>query len=120
MNLNEYIESKRDEHLNELFEFLRIPSVSAQSNHKPDIERAAKWFADRLGAAGLGNIEILPPKMHPLVYAESLHVPGRPTVLFYGHYDVQPAEPLELWTYGAFEPRACGGNLYGRGTADDQ
>ncbi len=120
MNLTEYIESKRDEHLNDLFEFLRIPSVSAQSEHKPDIERAAKWVADRLGAAGLENIEIVPTKMHPLVYAESLHAPGKPTVLFYGHYDVQPAEPLDLWTSPAFEPTIRGGNLYGRGTADDK
>ncbi len=70
MNLTQYIESKRDDHLSELFEFLRIPSVSAQSDHKPDIERAAKWVANRLGAAGLENVEIVPTKMHPLVYAE--------------------------------------------------
>ncbi len=120
MNLTQYIESKRDDHLSELFEFLRIPSVSAQSDHKPDIERAAKWVANRLGAAGLENVEIVPTKMHPLVYAESLHAPGKPTVLFYGHYDVQPAEPLDLWTSPAFEPTVRGGNLYGRGTADDK
>ena len=77
MNLTEYIESKRDEHLNDLYEFLRIPSVSAQSEHKPDIERAAKWVADRLRAAGLDNVEIVPTKMHPLVYGESLHAPGQ-------------------------------------------
>jgi len=94
--------------------------VSAQSEHKPDIERAAKWVAGRLGAVGLENIEIVPTKMHPLVYAESLHAPGKPTVLFYGHYDVQPAEPLNLWTSPAFEPTIRGGNLYGRGTADDK
>jgi acetylornithine deacetylase/succinyl-diaminopimelate desuccinylase-like protein len=120
MNLTEYIESKRQENLNELLEFLRIPSVSAQSDHKPDIERAAKWVAGRLAAAGLENIEIVPTKMHPLVYGESLHAPGKPTVLFYGHYDVQPAEPLELWTSPAFEPAIRDGNLYGRGTADDK
>src|SRR6202045_5091595 len=120
MDLTQYIESKRDEHLSDLFEFLKIPSVSAQSDHKPDIERAAKWVADRLGAAGLENVEIVPTKMHPLVYAESLHAPGKPTVLFYGHYDVQPAEPLELWTSPAFEPTVRDGNLFGRGTADDK
>jgi len=98
MNLTQYIESKHDEHLNELNEFLRIPSVSAQSEHKPDIERAAKWVADKLRGAGLDNVEILPTKMHPLVYGESLRAPGKPTILFYGHYDVQPAEPLNLWT----------------------
>src|SRR5579864_2267084 len=120
MNLTQYIEGKRDEHLNDLFEFLRIPSVSAQSDHKPDIERAAKWVASRLGAAGLENVEVVPTKMHPLVYAESLHAPGKPTVLFYGHYDVQPPDPLNLWTSPPFEPTERGGNLYGRGTADDK
>jgi acetylornithine deacetylase/succinyl-diaminopimelate desuccinylase-like protein len=120
MNLTEYIDSKREEHLNELFEFLRIPSVSAQSEHKPDIERAAKWVAEKLRAAGLDNVEILPTKMHPLVYGESLRAPGKPTILFYGHYDVQPAEPLNLWTSPAFEPTVRGENLYGRGTADDK
>jgi len=120
MNLTEYIDSKRDEHLNELYEFLRIPSVSAQSEHKPDIERAANWVAEKLRAAGLDNVEILPTKMHPLVYGESLRAPGKPTILFYGHYDVQPAEPLDLWTSPAFEPTIRGGNLYARGSADDK
>src|ERR1700688_4228909 len=120
MNLTQYIDSKRDEQLNELYEFLRIPSVSAKSEHKPDIERAAKWVADRLRGVGLDKVEIVPTKMHPLVYGESLHAPGKPTVLFYGHYDVQPAEPLDLWTSPAFEPTIRGGNLFGRGTADDK
>src|SRR5271155_2751137 len=120
MNLTEYIDSKRDEHLTELYEFLRIPSVSAQSEHKPDIERAAKWVAERLRGAGLDNVEIIPTKMHPLVYGESLRAPGKPTILFYGHYDVQPAEPLELWTSPAFEPTVRDGKLFGRGTADDK
>jgi acetylornithine deacetylase/succinyl-diaminopimelate desuccinylase-like protein len=120
MNLTAYIESKRDEHLNELKEFLRIPSVSTKSEHKPDIEKAAHWVADKLRAAGLENIEIVPTKMHPLVYAECLHAPGKPTILFYGHYDVQPADPLPLWTTPPFEPTARGGNLFGRGTADDK
>jgi acetylornithine deacetylase/succinyl-diaminopimelate desuccinylase-like protein len=120
MSLTDYIESKREENLTELKEFLRIPSVSTKSEHKPDIERAACWVAEKLKAAGLEKIEIVPTKMHPLVYAESLHAPGRPTILFYGHYDVQPAEPLELWTSPAFEPTVRDGNLFGRGTADDK
>jgi acetylornithine deacetylase/succinyl-diaminopimelate desuccinylase-like protein len=120
MNLIEYIESKREEHLNELKEFLRIPSVSTKSEHKPDIERAAQWVADKLHTAGLEKIEIVPTKMHPLVYGESMNAPGKPTILFYGHYDVQPAEPLELWTNPAFEPTVRDGNLFGRGTADDK
>ena len=120
MNLTEYIDSKRDEHLSELKEFLRIPSVSTKSENKPDVERAAQWVAAKLLDAGLENIEIVPTKMHPLVYGESLRAPGKPTVLFYGHYDVQPAEPLELWTSPAFEPTVRDGNLFGRGTADDK
>jgi acetylornithine deacetylase/succinyl-diaminopimelate desuccinylase-like protein len=120
MNFLDYIESHRSENLSELKEFLRIPSVSTKSEHKPDIERAAQWVADRLRDAGFPNVEIIPTKLHPLVYAESLQAPGKPTVLFYGHYDVQPAEPLNLWTSPAFEPAERGGNLYGRGTADDK
>ena len=120
MNLAEFIEGNRDKHLEELCDFLRIPSVSAKSEHKPDIERAAKWVADSLRAAGFRKIEIVPTNLHPLVYAESLEAPGKPTILFYGHYDVQPPEPLELWTTPAFEPTARNGNLYGRGTADDK
>src|SRR5262250_2353721 len=120
MNLAEFIEGRRDQHLAELSEFLRIPSVSAKSEHKPDIERGARWVADHLRAAGFKAVEIVPTNLHPLVYAESLETPGKPTVLFYGHYDVQPAEPLELWTTPAFEPAERNGNLYGRGTADDK
>ena len=120
MNLTEFIESRREQHLTELCEFLRIPSVSAKSENKQDIEHAAKWVADHLRAAGFPKVEIVPTNLHPLVYAESLEAPGAPTVLFYGHYDVQPAEPLELWTSPAFEPESRDGNLYGRGTADDK
>src|SRR5277367_3449119 len=80
-NLAEFIEGNRDKHLAELCEFLRIPSVSAKSEHKPDIERAARWVADNLRAAGFQNIEIVPTNLHPLVYAESLEAPGKPTVL---------------------------------------
>jgi acetylornithine deacetylase/succinyl-diaminopimelate desuccinylase-like protein len=120
MELIEYIDSKREGHLNELKEFLRIPSVSTKSEHKSDIERAAHWVAEKLRAAGMQKVEIVPTKMHPLVYGESLDAPGKPTILFYGHYDVQPAEPLDLWTSPAFEPTVRDGNLYGRGTADDK
>jgi acetylornithine deacetylase/succinyl-diaminopimelate desuccinylase-like protein len=120
MKLFEYIESHRQEHLNDLYELLRIPSVSAQSQHKPDIERAAQWVAERLRRVGLDSVEILPTRLHPLVYGESLQAPGKPTILFYGHYDVQPADPLELWTSPPFEPAIRGDNLFGRGTADDK
>jgi acetylornithine deacetylase/succinyl-diaminopimelate desuccinylase-like protein len=89
MNLADYIHAQRDAHLRELCEFLRIPSISAKTEHKPDIERAANWVADNLRSAGFQTVEIVPTALHPLVYAESLQAPGKPTVLFYGHYDVQ-------------------------------
>src|SRR5467141_5108420 len=120
MNLATFIEDHNEQPLAELCEFLRIPSVSAKSEHKPDIERAARWVADNLRSAGFQSIEIVPTALHPLVYAESLNAPGKPTVLFYGHYDVQPAEPLHLWTTPAFEPAVRDGNVYARGTADDK
>ena len=120
MNLSDFIDHSRDQHLAELQEFLRIPSVSAKSEHKPDIERGARWVADHLREAGFNTVEVVPTNLHPLVYAESLEAPGKPTILFYGHYDVQPAEPLELWTSPAFEPAVRNGNLFGRGTADDK
>jgi len=120
MNFLEYIENHRDQNLEELTEFLRIRSVSTKSEYKPDIERAAKWLAEKLRSAGMEKIEIYPTKMHPLVYAESKQIAGRPTILFYGHYDVQPAEPLNLWTLPPFEPAIRNGNLFGRGTADDK
>ena len=120
MELTGYIDSRKDAYLDELKEFLRIPSVSAQSEHKQDVERAANWVAEKLRAAGLDNVEIVPTKLHPLVYGESLHAPGKPTILFYGHYDVQPAEPLDLWTSPAWDPTVRDGNLFGRGTADDK
>ena len=120
MNVAEYIQAHRDEHLQELLEFLRIPSISAKSENKPDIERAAHWVAGNLRAAGFPKVEVVPTALHPLVYAESLGAPGKPTVLFYGHYDVQPPEPLDLWTSPAFEPAVRDGNLFGRGTADDK
>jgi acetylornithine deacetylase/succinyl-diaminopimelate desuccinylase-like protein len=120
MNLAEFIEGQRDEHLSELYEFLRIPSVSAKSEHKPDIERTAQWVADHLRTAGFKKVEIIPTNLHPLVYAESLEAPGKPTILFYGHYDVQPPEPLDLWTTPAFEPTVRDGNLFSRGAVDDK
>src|ERR1700737_2640116 len=120
MKLAEFIEDPHDQHLPELCEFLRIPSVSAKSEHKPDIERAARWVSDKLSAAGFKKVEIVPTNMHPLVYAESPEAPGKPPIFFYGPYDVQPAEPLDLWTSPAFEPTVREGNLFGRGTADDK
>src|SRR5258708_3169726 len=120
MKLADFIEDRHEQHLAELCEFLRIPSVTAKGEQKADIEGGARWVPEKLRAAGFKKVEIVPTNMHPLVYAESLEAPGKPTILFYGHYDVQPAEPLDLWTSPAFEPTVRDGNLFGRGTADDK
>ncbi len=106
--------------LEELKQFLRIPSISTLPENRPDVDRAAGFVAAALRTAGMENVELIETAGHPLVYADWLHAPGKPTVLCYGHYDVQPADPLELWTSPPFEPTERDGNLYGRGTADDK
>src|SRR5690349_24205619 len=112
--------SRNDERImQELFEFLRIPSVSAKSDHNADTKRAADWVKNSLDRIGV-PARVYPTAGHPVVVGEWRNAPGKPTVLIYGHYDVQPAEPLELWTTPPFEPAVRGENLYGRGTADDK
>jgi len=115
-----FVEKNKDRFLEELKDFLRIPSISTLPEHAPDVQRAAGFVADSLRTAGLENVEIIPTAKHPLVYADWLHAPGKPTVLCYGHYDVQPPDPLELWTSPPFEPTLRDGNLYARGSADDK
>ncbi len=115
-----FVEQNRDRLLDELKNFLRIPSVSTLPEHRDDIERAAQFVAESLRHAGMENVEVIPTGKHPLVYGDWMHAPGKPTVLCYGHYDVQPADPLELWNSPPFEPTVRDGNLYGRGTADDK
>jgi acetylornithine deacetylase/succinyl-diaminopimelate desuccinylase-like protein len=106
--------------LEELKTFLRIPSVSTLPEHKPDVDRAASFVAGALKRAGVENIETIPTANHPLIYGEWLHAPGKPTVLLYGHYDVQPPDPLDLWHTPPFEPTVRDGNIYARGSADDK
>lgn len=120
MSYASYFQSRRDEQLNELKQWLSIPSISALSEHKQDVLNAAQWLADTLQRAGLEHIEILPTEGHPVVYADYLHAPGKPTVLVYGHYDVQPVDPLHLWTTPPFEPEIRGDKLYARGATDDK
>jgi acetylornithine deacetylase/succinyl-diaminopimelate desuccinylase-like protein len=115
-----FVENNQERFLEELKEFLRIPSISTLPEHRPDIDRAATFVADSLRRAGMENVEIIPTDKHPLVYADWIHAPGKPTVLCYGHYDVQPADPLEEWKSPPFEPTVRDGNIYGRGTADDK
>jgi acetylornithine deacetylase/succinyl-diaminopimelate desuccinylase-like protein len=99
-----FVEQNRDRLLDELKEFLRIPSISTLPEHRGDIDRAAQFVADSLRHVGMENVEIIPTAKHPLVYADWMHAPGKPTVLCYGHYDVQPADPLEEWKSPPFEP----------------
>jgi succinyl-diaminopimelate desuccinylase len=117
--LDEYLDAHAGQFEEELCELLRIPSVSALSEHKDDMRRAADWVAGRLADLGFAT-EVVPTSGHPLVYAESPRIEGAPTALVYGHYDVQPAEPLELWESPPFEPTRRDGNLYARGATDDK
>ncbi len=115
-----YYESNRERFLEELKEWLRIPSISTLPEHKGDVARAAEFARDRLRDAGLQEVQLIGGKGNPLVYAEWLGAPGKPTLLFYGHYDVQPPDPLEEWKSPPFEPEVRNDNIYGRGTSDDK
>ena len=115
-----YIERNKQRYLNELRELLAIPSVSTNPENKKDIVTCSRWVADHLKSIGMNKVQIFPTKGHPIVYGEWLGAPGKPTVLLYGHYDVQPAEPFELWTSPPFDATIRGGNLYARGSADDK
>ena len=115
-----YIQDRREAFVEELKAFLRIPCVSTKAENKADMQRAAEWLVDHMRAIGLEHEAILPTAGHPVVYADWLHAPGKPTVLIYGHYDVQPAEPLELWATGPFDPTVRNGELFARGAVDDK
>jgi acetylornithine deacetylase/succinyl-diaminopimelate desuccinylase-like protein len=106
--------------LDELKDLLRIPSVSTLEEHKADVQKAADFVADDLRRIGMENVEVIPTKGHPLLYADWLHAPGKPTVLCYAHYDVQPAEPLDEWLTPPFEPTERKNNVYARGAVDDK
>jgi hypothetical protein len=117
----EYQQKNKDRFLNELLELLRIPSVSAKSEHKSDMVRCAEAVKSRLLEAGADKVEIFPVEGgHPIVYGEKMTDPAKPTVLVYGHYDVQPAEPLELWKSGPFDPTIIDGKIFARGSCDDK
>ena len=116
----QYLAQNREQHIAQLVDFLRIPSISALSAHKPDIRNAAGWLAKALTEAGLENAAILETSGNPVVYADHLHAPGKPTVLIYGHYDVQPVDPLHLWVTAPFEPSVREGRIYARGSSDDK
>ena len=116
----DYQQKNKDRFLNELLELLRIPSVSARSEHKPDMVNCAEAVKQRLLEAGADKAEIFPTAGHPIVYGEKMIDPKKPTVLVYGHYDVQPVEPLDLWHNPPFEPVIKDGKIFARGSCDDK
>jgi len=115
-----YEEKHKDRFLQELLELLRIPSVSARSEHREDMKTCAEAVKQRLLDAGADTATVYPTDGHPVVYAEKVTDPSKPTVLVYGHYDVQPPDPLELWRSGPFDPVIKDGKIYARGSADDK
>lgn len=118
--VKQYINENKDRFLSELFELLRIPSVSADSRHKGDVRRAAEYIQHKLKDAGADISEIKETAGHPIVYGEKKVSPSLPTVLVYGHYDVQPPDPLDLWTSPPFEPVIKNEKIYARGSCDDK
>ncbi|MEP7355041.1 MAG: dipeptidase [Acidobacteriota bacterium] len=115
-----FVDANQQRLLAELLDFLRIPSVSTAPEHKADVRRAAEFVADKLKSAGMENVTLIPTDRHPLIYADWLHAPDKPTVLCYGHYDVQPPDPLEEWITPPFEPTIRDGKIFARGATDDK
>jgi len=116
----DFINVNRDRYVDELKQYLAIPSISALPQHAADVRRAAGWTADSLRAAGMQNVTLFETPGNPVVYGDWLNAPGKPTILFYGHYDVQPVDPVELWTSPPFEATVRDGEIYARGAADDK
>lgn len=119
-DLKKFITENEDRFLNELFELIRIPSISSKDDHKPDMYKAAQWIKEKLLKDGADHAEVMETEGHPVVYGEKMVNPSYPTVLIYGHYDVQPAEPFELWKSPPFEPEVRDGKIYARGANDDK
>lgn len=115
-----YINSRKKQYVEELKEFLKIPSISTLSNHKEDMRKAADFVAFKLKEAGIQNVKLIETKGHQLVYGDWLHAKNKPTVLIYGHYDVQPVDPLHLWDSPPFEPVIKDNKIYARGATDDK
>ena len=117
---NEYLTENTPRYLEELMEFLRIPSISGLPEHAADVKRAAEWVAERLNTAGIEAVRILPTEGHPVVYGQWLHAPDKPTIMIYGHFDTQPVDPLDLWSHPPFEPVVKDDCVYARGASDDK
>jgi acetylornithine deacetylase/succinyl-diaminopimelate desuccinylase-like protein len=116
----DFIHTNRDRYISELKEYLAIPSISALPEHAGDVKRCAEWSAEEMTRIGLQNVRLEATPGNPIVYGEWLGAPGAPTILFYGHYDVQPVDPLELWESPPFEATVRDGEIYARGAADDK
>src|SRR4051812_21349204 len=118
MTWQDTLQANQSRYLNDLVELLKIPSISTDPASAQEVRKAATWLQTRLKTANLENIQIFPTGDHACVYADWLHAPGKPTVLIYGHFDVQPADPLDLWESPPFEPVIKDGRIYARGAAD--
>ncbi|MBP3040124.1 dipeptidase [Bacillaceae bacterium Marseille-Q3522] len=119
-SVEQYLQENREKHLTELTELLSIPSISALSEHKEDIKTTAEWLETALTKIGMENVKAYPTDGNPVVYGEWLKAEGKPTALIYGHYDVQPVDPLHLWETPPFEPVIRDGKIYARGASDDK
>src|SRR6476619_211266 len=119
-NVVDFINLNRDKYLEELKAFLAIPSISALPEHAGDVKRCAEWCADEMRRIGMSNVKLIPTPGNPVVYGDWLGASGAPTMLFYGHYDVQPVDPLNLWQSPPFEATIRDGEIYARGSADDK
>src|SRR5204863_4918912 len=119
-NVIDFVNVNRDRYVDELKAFLAIPSISALPAHAADVKRCAEWTADEMRRIGLRNVRLISTPGNPVVYGDWLDAPGAPTILFYGHYDVQPVDPLNLWESPPFEATIRDGEIYARGSADDK
>ena len=118
--MKQYIETNKERFFEELFSLLRIPSVSSLEQHKPDMQRCAERLVELLKEAGADEAAVYPTAGHPVVFGQKIVDPSLPTVLVYGHYDVQPVDPIELWHSDPFEPEIRDGAIYARGANDDK
>jgi len=118
--ISQYIDKNKNNYINELKEFLKIPSISTDPAHKKDIKKCAHFVKTKLQDAGLNNVKVIKTEGHPLIYGEWLKAKGKPTVLIYGHYDVQPVDPIELWDTPPFEPTIKSNKIFARGATDDK
>src|SRR6186713_3733759 len=119
-NVIDFINTNRDRYLEELKGFLAIPSISALPQHAGDVKRCADWCVEEMRRIGLQNVRLIDTPGNPVVYGDWLGAEGAPTILFYGHYDVQPVDPVDLWESPPFEATVRDGEIYARGSADDK